>query len=218
MLPALARAGQLDTLIVACAPQVHPVTMSKLIRVESSGNLYAVSDDGPANLPWSERKRMLRSFNPATKDEAVRIADHLRDAGHLFGLGPSQVSSRNLKPFGVTVEDALDLCTNLRIGSQILTAFYLKALKQYPDPNQAVLAAISAYNTGNYVDGFYNGYVRKVVMAGQSMVPALSNGYDSQLPQTLSFEPASTQLQANVHVRPPMLLSRKLAILEVTPE
>uniref|UniRef100_UPI003965BC7D hypothetical protein n=1 Tax=Agrobacterium fabrum TaxID=1176649 RepID=UPI003965BC7D len=37
----------------------------------------------------------------------------------------------------------------------------------------ALRRAISAYNTGNFIGGFANGYVRKVETAAQSLVPAL---------------------------------------------
>ncbi|ARL04295.1 lytic transglycosylase domain-containing protein [Burkholderia pseudomallei] len=228
-----AHAGELDALIVSCAPLVSPVTMGKLVRVESSGHLFAVSDDGPANLPWRQRKRMLRSFTPSTMPEAVAIARRLHDTGHLFGVGPAQVSSRNFARFGLSIEAALDPCTNLRVGSQILTAFYLDARRTRPDPAEAVLAAISAYNTGNFVDGFYNGYVNKVVSAGQGMVPALASRYDSRLPPGpreadfgdytaspygMPYGAAPHQQGAVRMVRPPEMLSRKITVLQVSTE
>jgi type IV secretion system protein VirB1 len=209
-----ARAGTLEPLIETCAPLVHPVTMTKLIRVESVGHLYAISDDGPANLPWSQRRHMLRSFNPGSLAEATAIAQHLRETGHLFGLGLSQVSSRNLTRFGVTIDQALDPCTNLRIGSRILVDFYLDAQRSWPDPSKAVLAAISAYNTGNFIDGFSNGYVSKVVGAGIA-VPALGNQYDSMLPADHVEAMANPVVR---YVRPPQLLSSKIAVLHAYTE
>lgn len=214
-----AHAGDLDALVASCAPLVHPITMSKLIRVESAGRYFAVSDDGPAGLPWSQRKKLIRSYNPKSYEEAVVVARRLRDTGHLFGLGLAQVSSRNLARFGLTLEQALDPCTNLRTGSEILTEFYLDASKKNPNPNLAVLQAISAYNTGNFVDGFNNGYVRKVVSANQVAVPALSNQYDSRLPTGRDSDPiAGSSTYPIRYVRPPELLSHKIIMLRATTE
>lgn len=171
-----AHAEDLQNLMAKCVPDVHPSTMAAIIRVESAGSMYALSDDGPGNLPWSERKNMLRSFRPATLEEAATTTRDLLRQGHWVGLGLTQLASRHLPRIGLTVEQALDPCTNLREGGRILTSFYLDALKTYKQPQDALHAAISAYNTGNFRAGFENGYVAKVVNASSYAVPALTTG------------------------------------------
>lgn len=163
----------LNALIAACAPTVHPSTMGAIVRTESNGRMFVLSDDGPRGLPFSERKAMLRTIHAGTADEAATIAKDLINRGHLVGLGLTQVSSQNLARLGLTVEQVLDPCTNLQAGSKILTTFYLNAASKYRDEQAALRAAISAYNTGNFERGFSNGYVRTVLNNTAAGVPAL---------------------------------------------
>jgi len=168
-----AQASELNQLLRRCAPDVHPTTMGALVRTESGGRQYALADAGPRHLPWRIRKTMVRSFYPATKEEAATIANELVAKGHIVAIGLTQVSSRNLKRLGLTVEQVLEACQNLRAGGQILAEFYDRSQKKYRDPNDALLAAISAYNTGNFADGFTNGYVNAVLAASGKKVPEL---------------------------------------------
>lgn len=178
--------SEMETLLTQCVPSVHPSTMGAIIRTESRGNAYALSDDGPSHLPWRVRKTMLRSFNPGSLEEAVRITNGLIRDGHIVGLGLAQVNSRNLAKLGLTVEQALDPCTNLNAGGQILTNFYLRAFRKYGNAEKALIAAISAYNTGNFVAGIENGYVGKVVRAGYTVPPLRVGGANSIAPKTAS--------------------------------
>lgn len=148
-----------DELIEHCAPRVHPTTLKALIRTESNGHFYAIADAGPAHLPWRIRKNQVRSFFPSTLEKAEKLAEQLIEEGHIIAVGLTQISSRNLKQFGFTLKQALDPCLNLHLGEKVLANFYANALKKYKSPDQALLAAISAYNTGNFRDGFDNGYV-----------------------------------------------------------
>ncbi|MGY8527596.1 lytic transglycosylase domain-containing protein [Paracidovorax citrulli] len=159
-----------------CAPNVHPSTLSAIVRTESNGRMFVLSDDGPRGLPFSERKTMLRSIHPSSPGEAAAIAKDLIARGHLVGLGLTQVSSQNLRALGLTVEQALDPCTNLRAGAQILSSFYKTASSKFEDRQTALMAAISAYNTGSFQRGFSNGYVGKVVANAGISVSALSAG------------------------------------------
>lgn len=169
-------AEDLSALMARCVPDVHPKTMAAIVRVESTAQKYVISDDGPGNLPYSERKALLRSFYPSSLEEAAGIAKDLIGRGHWVGLGLTQIASRHLPGRGLSVEQALDPCTNLREGGRILVDSYVSALKRYPDPQEALYAAISAYNTGNFVAGFSNGYVQKVVTAAGYKVPELRDG------------------------------------------
>ncbi len=159
----IAHAENLSHLMAQCAPSVHPITLGALIHTESGGYIYALSDDGPKHLPWQARKPRLRSFYPKTLKEATDIAKTLIRNGHLVGIGLTRVSSQHLSRLGLTVEQLLDPCTNLRAGVWILTQFYIRALRQYQKPQTALLAALSAFNTGDFKSGFANGYVQKVM-------------------------------------------------------
>ncbi|MCS6496791.1 lytic transglycosylase domain-containing protein [Burkholderia thailandensis] len=183
-----AHAQDLTTLMAQCAPSVHPRTLSAIVRTESSGHMYLLGDSGPRNLPWSIRKSMLRTFYPNTAQNAAEIAKSLIDSGHLVDIGLTQVSSQNLSRLGLTVEQVLDPCVNLRAGGQVLTDFYRNALRQYKDQQSALLAAISAYNTGNFDSGFSNGYVQRVLRNAGVAVPELK----ATALRTVSANPVDT--------------------------
>ncbi|CAG9230081.1 SLT domain-containing protein [Paraburkholderia tropica] len=171
--PMIVRAQSLDAIMASCAPNVHPTTMAALIRIESKGNPYALSDSGLEGLPWSVRQKTIRSFAPSSAAEAEQIATNLIASGHIVDIGLTQVSSRNLARYNLSVRDALDPCINVRTGGQILSAFYRNALPKYQDSNAALLAALSAFNTGNFRSGLSNGYVDRILRAGGMPVPAL---------------------------------------------
>lgn len=162
-------------LIARCAPKVDIETFGAIVRTESSGHVFVLSDDGPRHLPWRQRKRMLRSFYPASADEAAATARKLIADGHLVGIGLTQISSQNLGGLGVSIEQLLDPCTNLSVGARLLRTLYQQAVRsgRYASPQRAVGAAISAYNTGNFNDGFKNGYVSKVLANMSAGIPRL---------------------------------------------
>lgn len=162
-------------LIAKCAPKVDVDTLGAIVRAESSGHVFVLSDDGPAGLPWRQRKHLVRSIFPGSAQEAAETARKLIDAGHLVGIGLTQINSQNLRGLGVTVEELFDPCTNLAVGARLLRSFYQQALRsgRYANVDQALGAAVSAYNTGNFSDGFANGYVSKVLANMAAGVPRL---------------------------------------------
>ncbi len=151
-----------SALIARCAPTVHPETMSAVISAESRGNQFAIADAGPVALPWSQRKTMVRSFYMGTLDESVAKATELIAAGHTVSLGLAQVNDRNLARYGLTVRDVFDPCTNVSVGGKILTDFYVRAVAKFGANQRALHAAISAYNSGDWVRGAKDGYVTTV--------------------------------------------------------
>nr|WP_241025673.1 lytic transglycosylase domain-containing protein [Burkholderia sp. Tr-20390] len=213
-----ASAQSIESLLPVCAPLVHPLTMSKIVKVESKWRQFALADAGPKGLPWKGvREKMVRSYFPTTADDAEQIATRLIASNHIVAIGLSQVSSENLKRFGLTVRQVLDPCTNLRTGSTILTEFYLRARKTIADPNRAILAAISAYNTGNFTSGFSNGYVKSVVDAKGVNEPTVPAMYDAELPGN-AYADGNAAAPAYAPRPRPQLLSQKLAVLHVTDE
>lgn len=149
-------------LIARCAPTVHPETMSAVISAESRGHQYAIADAGPVRLPWAQRKFMVRSFYLESLDASVAKATELIAAGHTVSLGLAQVNDRNLARYGLTVRDVFDPCTNVAVGGKILTDFYKKAVGKFGANQKALHAAISAYNSGDWVRGANDGYVGMV--------------------------------------------------------
>lgn len=127
--------------------------MAAVVKTESSFKPFSIGINKSA-------ARLSRQ--PQTKDEAVSTARWLISSGYNIDLGFSQINSANLKRLRMSVDDAFDPCANLAGGAAILTENYKAALLTKRDPQTALLAAISTYNTGNQIGGFRNGYVRKV--------------------------------------------------------
>lgn len=151
----------LEQLIVQCAPNVAPSTLLAVVRVESGGRPYALNVNGGKRLPRQ----------PESKAEASSWASWLIDKGYSVDLGLAQVNSQHLKRFGLSVEQIFDPCTNLAAGAKILRDNYANAAQRYSLPQEALGAALSAYNTGNHQGGFANGYVAKVTAAASLSHP-----------------------------------------------
>jgi type IV secretion system protein VirB1 len=165
-----------------CAPNVGPVTMMAIIKTESAGHPFILADAGPGNLPWSQRKHLVRTLRPQSAAEAAGMVRDLVNNGHIVAIGLTQVNVRNLPRMGLTVEQVLDPCTNIATGAKILTNFYASALKQLgtTDKQAALQAALSAYWSGDFRRGFDGGYVQQVIknagLAVELKVPSLATG------------------------------------------
>ena len=151
------------SIVQTCASEIHPQTMLRVIAVESTGNPHAIGVvDG--KLEWQ----------PTNRAEALATARMLERHGFNYSVGLGQVNKKNFAKYGVTLEQAFDPCTNLRVASAILKDCYLrakggKATKQ--DIQRALRDAFSCYYSGNFSAGYRLGYVKKVVSA----VPVISS-------------------------------------------
>jgi type IV secretion system protein VirB1 len=165
--------------LLACAPNVAPATLQAVISVESGGNSLALNVNGLAIQP------------PPARDasQAARVAASFIARGYSVDLGLMQVNSRNLVALGLTVQQVLDPCTNIRGGATILTADYAEAMRTRGEGQSALQAALSAYNTGDFYRGFANGYVAHYY--GPGGVPALTNGNRKAIASASSARPAA---------------------------
>jgi type IV secretion system protein VirB1 len=136
--------------LLACALNVAPATVQAIINVESSGNPIALNVN-----------RLGHAVHPHDAAEAAAMARTYINRGYSVDLGLMQINSRNLADLGLTVEQALDPCTNIRGGGEILRADYASAAQRFGEGQGALLAALSAYNTGTFDRGFRNGYVSR---------------------------------------------------------
>ncbi len=172
----------LSMLMQQCAPNVGQVTMRALIRTESGGNPFILADAGPSHLPWSKRESLVRTLRPRSAAEAAEAARALLAQGHIVAIGLTQINAINLPRYGLTIEQVLDPCTNISTGAKILADDYARALRKFghADPQAALQAALSAYWSGNFVNGFAGGYVQKVInnagLAVELKVPSLASG------------------------------------------
>jgi hypothetical protein len=132
----------LATLIRTCAPSVDVRTAAAIVAVESGGREYAVRDN-----------TTRRSYFPTSLADAQDLVRRL--LGHQLDLGLAQVDTVNLPAFGVTPAQALDSCTSLRLGSQVLAEDYRQAYRQATGATEeerrqvALRRAFSAYNSGS---------------------------------------------------------------------
>jgi type IV secretion system protein VirB1 len=98
-----------------------------------------------------------------------------------------QINSRNFASLGLTLETAFDPCKSIAAAAAILAGAYAGG-DTHVAQQSALRVAISKYNTGDAQRGFTNGYVHKVELAAQHVVPALDVGttpaaMDSQAPR-----------------------------------
>ncbi|RNK88855.1 transglycosylase, partial [Xanthomonas vasicola pv. vasculorum] len=70
-------------------------------------------------------------------------------AGRSTDIGLMQINSQHLGKFGLTPIDLLDPCTNIRVGTTILSQNYAQTWAKYRAEKPALLGALSMYNTGN---------------------------------------------------------------------
>lgn len=141
----------LAALIVSCAPNVHPHTMSEIVRVESRGNELAINVNRVKRQPRKASNR----------DEAIATARRYIAMGYSVDMGLSQINSRNLAALGMSVEEAFEPCANLKAGARIISDAFTGTSRMPGGEQEALQRALSAYNTGSYSRGFLNGYVAR---------------------------------------------------------
>ena len=137
--------------------------MAAIVKTESGFKPFAIG------VNKSEVK-LIRQ--PANKQEAVTTAKWLISNGYNIDMGMAQINSANMKWLGVSIDDLFDPCKNVAAGAKILLNNYVDAFKKIGEPQDALRAALSSYNTGNATAGIKNGYVAKVTAASVT-VPAL---------------------------------------------
>lgn len=155
-----------QALLARCVPHASPVTMTALLRQESSFNRYAVNDNSAASS----------YAQPTTKAEAVALVSRLLAAGHNVDVGLGQINSANFYRLSFDWPQLFEPCKNLKAAAMILRECYARALHPFDTKQGALRAALSCYNTGNFKDGFSNGYVMQVAQnvgssSGATMLP-----------------------------------------------
>lgn len=163
-------------LMMACAPMVAPETIQQVIHVESKGDPLAINVN---------KGRLARK--PTDAADAATLAKEYIAQGYTVDLGLMQVNSSNLSALGYRVEDMFEPCKNIAAGARVLSDFYASAKPKHDNEQAALRAALSAYNTGNFINGFSNGYVAKYGIGGPiklERVPAI-NPYTADTAVTL---------------------------------
>jgi type IV secretion system protein VirB1 len=193
----------ITALLLACAPNVAPATLEAVISVESGGNPFALNVNGLSVQP------------PPARDigEAAQVAASFIARGYSVDLGLMQVNSRNLVALGLTVQQVLDPCTNIRGGATILTADYAEAVRTRGEGQPALQAALSAYNTGDFYRGFANGYVAQYY--GPSDVPGLTRSGRDAIASAKMAKPIAAPRPANPFTADTSVFAREAANVRI---
>lgn len=128
-----------------CSVYADPVTMEKIVYIESEGNPYAIDDDTAG-----------RSYFYSNKYSAVVAARYLVKAGHNVDIGLAQLNISNIRRYGLTLRDAFNPCYSVFYGSYILLQGYNIALRRFKNVQVALFRALEYYNSGRfYGDSVY---------------------------------------------------------------
>jgi type IV secretion system protein VirB1 len=127
------------TLAAFCGPLVDPSITLRVIAVESAGHAYAIHDNSNG-----------KTYEAASSRGAATVATILLRAGHRIDVGLMQINyDAWLKPTRWSIERAVDPCTNIRLGTTILSANYAHALGRSHTSREALYRALSQYNSGS---------------------------------------------------------------------
>ena len=159
-------APQVIALIHSCASQAAPSTMLAVARTESALHPYAMSINRPKQV---SRAAGLSNFEiqlarqPRSKQEAFQWMRWLLGHGITVSIGLLQVNTENAGLFHLRPEQLFEPCTNIAVGSTLLSQAYAARIRIAPNDPNALLYALSVYNSGTYNLGFQNGYVAEVL-------------------------------------------------------
>ena len=127
------------SLAALCGQLVDPAITLRVIEVESRGHAYAVHDNTTGE-----------HYYPENLQAARLLATQLIESGHSLDLGLMQINyGAWLRPTAYPIERALDPCTNITLGTTILSADYTQALMRSATPGEALLRSLSLYNSGS---------------------------------------------------------------------
>ena len=131
---------------------VSTTIVQAIIKNESAKKAFAIN--------VNKNGKSYISFNPKTKDEAKKIAVNYINQGFSIDVGYMQLNSDNFKRLDTNLDEALDPCKNIYLASTVFYNFYLKT-DVLKSKIKRVKEALSAYNTGSFINGFKNGYIDK---------------------------------------------------------
>ena len=160
---------QFNTIATTCGNLVPAETLAAIATTESAFHPFALS----INYPQTSAKRagfansnLLLARQPQSIDEASKWAQWFESHGYTVSVGLMQINTATARIYHVRTSQLFESCQNVRIGAAIISDYYHKAHKQGRTRADALLDAISAYNSGNVTLGYQNGYVGNVVANG----------------------------------------------------
>jgi type IV secretion system protein VirB1 len=155
----------LATLMMTCAPLVHPTTLRALIEVESGGNPYAVNvnypqalkDAGIAPPPFAQ---------PHSAGEALGLTQRLLAQGLSASVGLAQINVEYPLERNLRISDLFDPCINLAVAQRVLLECDAEqAQRIVPNARARLRRTLLCYNAGDYTTGIRNHYASTVMRA-----------------------------------------------------
>ncbi|WP_323085859.1 lytic transglycosylase domain-containing protein [Providencia alcalifaciens] len=138
------KAAVLTALFSQCAPDVSPITLHALVGVESSGKPYVVANVSDKTSHYFDKK-----------EDAINFVNGLKSNNKTYSAGLMQIYSKNFDAYKLTNETVFDHCTNIKVGADIFSQCYARALKENPSDKQGALRkAASCYYSGSMTRGF----------------------------------------------------------------
>jgi type IV secretion system protein VirB1 len=157
---------QMMTIIENCAPHAAPNTMLAVATTESALHPYAISVNRPRQIARAigmPNRQIQLARQPRSKQEAGQWMRWLLGHGVTVSVGLLQVNTENAALFHLRPEQLFEPCTNITVGGTLLAQAYAARTRVAPNGPDALLYALSIYNTGTADLGFENGYVAEVL-------------------------------------------------------
>jgi len=183
-------------------PDAPLSTVSAIAKVESAYNPFAISINNPdkaASALGLAEGTVALTRQPASLQEAVSWAKWLFARRLTVSIGLMRVNVEHLPELGLSLEQAFEPCTNLRVGWMILNEKYRSAVAVLGKGQLALHVALSSYSSGSLTFGFENGYVERVLAAGSrtrtTQLAPRGDQFTEQLPAPApkESEPAQTE-------------------------
>jgi type IV secretion system protein VirB1 len=169
-------------IVQECAKGVPAEIMAAIASVESGLNPYAI------RMNSSARGNAELSRQPTTKQEAVAKAKALSLAGHDLDLGLMGLPAASFGAYGITIEQAFDACTSLRVAATRLKMLTKAAEMRGMPKSKADEDALAAYFGGGDAEpGREAGYPARVTRARAILAGRLA---------TLTISPSERPLPA----------------------
>ena len=157
---------QMIVLFKNCAPHAALNTMLAVATTESGFHPYAISINSPQKLAGRvglSNQTIELARQPNSKREAVLWMRWLLQHRISVSVGLLQVNTDNAAQFHLNPERLFDPCTNIAVGANLLAEAYADQKQAAPNDPDALLHALSIYNSGTANFGFYDGYVDRIL-------------------------------------------------------
>ena len=149
-----------------CAPRIHPITLSAVVRQESGGNPLLIHNNTSGH-----------TYRPKSPGAAAALARKLIRQGHSVDLGLAQINSRNLSWLGLDLQTVFDPCRNLAAAQTVL-------LDGWKRSGGNLRKTLALYNTGKPDSKVGAKYAASVYSKAGWVIPAIPDSSASQGWQT----------------------------------